>query len=102
LEPATEHILIVDSARMGEAPGAVRFFKADEVETKKELTGLTTHESDLLKILELARMTGHHIPPITFMGIEPASTENRMGLSAIIEQRLAEYVTKAIARCLAA
>ena len=100
LDPATESILIVDSARMGKAPGEYEFFKAEDVETKKDLSGLTTHEGDLLKILELARQTGHHIPPVTFMGIEPESVRNEMGLSETLQRRLPEYAEAAMRRCL--
>ncbi len=100
LEPATERILIVDSARMGKKPGEHEFFKPEDVETKKELTGLTTHEGDLLKILEFARQLKYPIPPITFMGIEPEDIKNEMGLSATLQGRLSEYVQVAIQSCL--
>ena len=100
LERDTEHILIVDSARMGRRPGDFEFFKPEDVETKKELTGLTTHEGDLLKILQFARELRYHIPPITFMGIEPQDTRNEMGLSPALGARLAQYATAAVARCL--
>jgi hydrogenase maturation protease len=86
---------------MGKAPGEYEFFQADDVETKKDLSGLTTHEGDLLKILELARQTGHHIPPITIMGIEPESIKSEMGLSATLQARFTEYAQAAIRRCLA-
>jgi len=101
LDQTAEHILIVDSARMGRKPGAYEFFKAEDVETKKELTGLTTHEGDLLKVLELARQMNYHIPPITFLGIEPQSLKNEMGLSETLQGRLREYADAAIRRCLA-
>jgi hydrogenase maturation protease len=101
LDAGTESILIVDSARMGKAPGDYEFFQAADVETKKELSGLSTHEADLLKILELARRTAHHIPPITFMGIEPEAIKSELGLSATLQARLPEYVRAAVRRCLA-
>lgn len=101
LEPGTESILIVDSARMGRRPGEYEFFRPEDVETKKELSGLTTHEGDLLKILALAREMGYRIPPITFMGIEPQDTRDEMGLSPELLRRLPEYAAQAAARCLA-
>jgi hydrogenase maturation protease len=67
LEAGTEHILIVDSARMGRSPGDFEFFKPEEVESQKQLAGLSTHESDVLKILEFARELKYYIPPITFI-----------------------------------
>jgi hydrogenase maturation protease len=101
LAESTEHILIVDSARMGKKPGEQEFFKPEDVETKKELTGLTTHEGDLLKVLEFARQLKYPIPPITFMGIEPESVKNEMGLSEALQSQLSEYADAAIRRCMA-
>ena len=100
LERPTEHLLIVDSARMGRKPGEFEFFKPEDVETKKELTGLTTHEGDLLKVLEFARRLGYHIPPITFMGIEPEAIKSEMGISQALAKRLPEYAQAAVRRCL--
>jgi len=100
LEKPTEHILIADSARMGKRPGAYAFFKPEDVRTKKKLAGMTTHEGDLLKILEFARQMRYHIPPITFMGIEPQEFKNEIGLSEALARRLPEYARAAIRRCL--
>jgi len=60
----TEAVLVVDAAHLGLAPGDFRFFSPDEVETQKELSGLTTHEGDALKVVELARGAGYPIPPL--------------------------------------
>ena len=102
LEKGTEHILIVDSAKMGRQAGEYEFFRPEDVETKKELSGLSTHEGDLLKVLEFARELKYHIPPITFMGIEPETIKNEMGLSGALQSRLVEYAEAAIRRCLEA
>jgi hydrogenase maturation protease len=100
LDKGTEHILIVDSAKMGKKAGDYEFFRPEDVETKKELAGLSTHEGDLLKILELARMLKYPIPPITLMGIEPETIKAEMGLSPALRSRLDEYAQAAIRRCL--
>ncbi|HAH06944.1 MAG TPA: hypothetical protein DCM05_10525 [Elusimicrobia bacterium] len=98
LDPSVEALLIVDSARMGKKPGEFLFFAPGQVESRKELAGFSTHEGDLLKVLELARATGAHIPPILFMGIEPESLKNEMGLSKTLEDRIPEYAAAAIGR----
>ena len=100
LEAATENILIVDTAKMGRSPGEHVFFRPEDVRTRKALAGVSTHEGDVLKILELARQTGYPIPPIEFMGIEPACIKDEMGLSPEIERRLPEYAQAAIQRLL--
>ena len=98
-ERETESILVVDSARMGKAPGDYAFFKPGEVETRKVLEGISTHEGDLLKVLALAKELGSFIPPLAIMGIEPETIQNGFGLSATLAARLDEYVRAAIARC---
>lgn len=96
-DPDTEAMLVVDSARMGLAAGEHRFFSADDVVTHKTLDGISTHEGDLMKVLELARELGLAIPPITLLGIEPAEIAPEMGLSPTLEQRFEEYVALAVA-----
>jgi hydrogenase maturation protease len=96
LDESTEHVLIVDSARMGLAPGEFRFFGLGEIMTRKELAGFSTHEGDLLKVLELAKAMNYPIPPITFLGIEPETVKNEFGLSETLKRRLPEYVAAAI------
>ena len=95
LDPGTEELLIIDCARMGGRPGDCRFFSLDEVAGHKHLAGFSTHEADLLKILELARETGHPIPPMRFLGIEPETTDPGPSLSPALERRLPDYARAA-------
>ena len=92
----TEAVLVVDAAHLGLAPGDFRFFSPDEVETQKELSGLTTHEGDALKVVELARGVGYPIPPLAVMGIEPCEMGDGMTLSERLEERLPAYAAAAI------
>jgi len=96
LDPATTAILIVDTARMGMAPGACRCFLSDEVLTRKSLPGLSTHEADVLKIVELARDAGQHIPPLAFFGIEPAIIKDEIGVSETLALKIPKYARQAI------
>lgn len=96
-DPDTEDLLVVDSARMGLEAGEYRFFSVDDVVTRKTLDGISTHEGDLMKVLELARELGLAIPPITLLGIEPAEIAPQIGLSSTLEQRFEEYVARAVA-----
>jgi hydrogenase maturation protease len=96
LDADTEAVLVVDAARVELAPGDFRFFSPDEVETQKELTGLTTHEADVLKVLELAREAGYPIPRFAIMGIEPSGMGGGMALSACLAERLPQYAAAAI------
>ncbi len=96
LDADTEAVLIVDAARLGLAPGEFRFFSPDDVETRKELTGLSTHEGDVVKVLALAREAGYAIPRIAVMGIEPCEMGPGTALSACLAGRLRAYAEAAV------
>lgn len=96
LGEGTEAVLIVDSARMGRTQGEFAFFSPDEVVTRKRTAGVSTHEGDLLKVLEFAAALGHPLPPITILGIEPAELLDEPGLSAPLEARFEEYLEAAV------
>lgn len=91
-----EQVLIVDSARMGGAPGEFTFFTPDDVTGRKHTPGFSTHEGDLLKVLEFAASLGEPLAPITILGIEPAEVGNEPGLSAPLAERFDEYVDAAV------
>jgi hydrogenase maturation protease len=96
LNPDTEAVLVVDATRLGVEPGEYRFFSPDEVETKKELAGLSTHEGDALKVVELARGAGYAIPPLAIMGIEPRDMVSGIELSDRLAERVPAYAAAAI------
>jgi hydrogenase maturation protease len=96
-----EQVLVVDSAKMGRAPGEFQFFSPDAVTSRKALSGASTHEGDLMNVLELAASLGEPLAPITIMGIEPAELRSEPGLSPVLASRLEEYVDAAVARILA-
>lgn len=96
VDEQTEAVLIVDSAKMGLEPGEYAFFTPEQVDTRKRLPGVSTHEGDVLKVLELAASLGRPLPPVTFLGVEPADIHNEIGLSPALESRLAEYIEAAV------
>ena len=91
LSESTDKIIIVDSAGLDMEPGEYKFFSHEKVKSLKALSGITTHEGDMVKVLELAGATGYHIPEIIFMGVEPEEIKREVGLSEILESRLPEY-----------
>jgi hydrogenase maturation protease len=92
LVPETSAILIVDCVKMGVEPGEWRLFTPEEVRSIKRVANSTTHEGDLLQIIQLARVTGYTIPPLRILGIQPGSIEPSMELSTTVRERLPEYV----------
>jgi hydrogenase maturation protease len=96
LDAETEALLVIDAAQLGLSPGDYRFFTPDEVATQKRLSGFTTHEGDVLKVLELAREAGYAIPPVAIMGIEPYDMEGGTELSECLAGRVPSYAAAAI------
>jgi hydrogenase maturation protease len=88
----TERIAIVDAVRSGRKPGEFFFFRPEEVESGKDLSNFSTHEGDILKIVEFARQLGYPIPEITVMGIEPGRMEAGEGLSSEVGGEFEKYV----------
>jgi hydrogenase maturation protease len=84
--------VFVDCALMGEDPGTIRRFTADEVVSRKVQTRLSLHEGDLLQILGLARRVGECPGEVVIFGVEPVSVSPGQALSALLESRVDEYL----------
>jgi hydrogenase maturation protease len=98
LSDETEAMVIVDAADIGRAPGESVVFTPDEVESEKELSGFTTHEGDVLKVLGMARRAGYRIPPLAIVGIQPYDMESGPELSECLAERVPAYAQAAIER----
>lgn len=91
----TERVLIVDSARMGMAPGDFAFFTPEQVVSRKESGRIGAHASDLMKVLEFASALGEPLAAVTILGIEPAEIRGDPGLSPELTERFDEYLAAA-------
>jgi len=96
LNKETEKIVLVDAADLGLPPGEFRLFKPEDVASTKEMKRLTTHESDVLAILDLARRLGYVLPPITILGIQPGDLSPRLDLSPALRERFDTYLRVAL------
>jgi len=94
----TDVMLWVDCVRMGCNPGEYRFFTPEQVQSSKLLAQRTTHEGDLLRVLELAKAAGYPIPAIEVMGIEPEQVKQGEPLSVTLKNNFKTYVDEAIRR----
>ena len=84
--------IIIDCCIMGTEPGTIKQFTSDEVKTVKQLTHLSLHEVDIIKVIDLARQLGECPEEIIFFGIEPETVTQQMELSDIFTDRLAQYI----------
>lgn len=96
LKKETEKIVLIDAVDLGLAAGECRLFKPKDVETTKEMQRLTTHEGDIMRILEFGKNLGYPIPPITILGIQPGSLEPVMELSPALQERFDLYLKTAL------
>jgi hydrogenase maturation protease len=92
----TEKIVLVDAVEMGLAPGDWRVFRPEDVQSVKISGRLTTHEGDILKVLELGRRLGTPAPLIVILGIQPGSLGPGLELSPALAQRLDTYISVAL------
>ncbi len=95
-EPDTEKIVVVDAADVGKAPGEAVCFSPDEVDSQKIVGNISTHEGDILKLIELARQIDQHIPPIRIVAIQPKTMAMQDALSPELQSHFDAYVDTVI------
>ncbi len=83
--------VIIDCALMQTAPGTIKRFTPEQVQSVKKLTHRSLHEADILKVIDLAGQLGQCPDEIVFFGIEPQALELREKLSPALNDRLDEY-----------
>ncbi len=94
---STEKIILVDCALIGKKPGEHLLFPYDSIQTQKEVGNISTHEGDIVKLVELAKELDYPIPELQILAIEPESLDMDMKLSECLESKLKLYVDAAIA-----
>lgn len=94
-DEATDRIVFVDSVRMTRAAGEWAVFTPDDVETQKDVGRLTTHEGDVLRVIEVGRRAGLPVPSITILGIQPERVEPGLELSDTLAARFDQYLAAA-------
>jgi len=87
-----ESAIIVDAVDFGGAPGETRRFTPEDASTMKVCPGVSTHESDLLKILKLSDNLGECPETVIIYAIQPSNVSPSMELSQSIKTKLPEIV----------
>ena len=85
-------VILIDCAKMGLAPGQLRRFTPADVNTVKQMTHLSLHEVDILRVIELAEMIGQSPDEIVIFGIQPETIEPQMALTETLQRRVPEYL----------
>jgi hydrogenase maturation protease len=85
--------IIIDCAYMEMEPGAIKKFRPDEVKTIKKLAHLSLHETDIIKVINLAKMLGQYPKQLVIFGIEPHTIESQPALSNTLNAKINDYLT---------
>jgi len=91
-----EKVIVIDAVQGGCEPGSIYRFTPDDVETPYE-HATSLHQVGLLETLAIARQLGCTPREVIILGVEPASLEYGLGLSA----QVAAAVPRAIDMVLA-
>jgi hydrogenase maturation protease len=84
--------IILDCAKMGEKPGTIKRFTADEVVSVKHLAHFSLHEIDILQVLNLSKQLGECPDEVVFFGIEPESLSPGQNLSKTLSAKIDVYI----------
>ncbi len=87
-----ERVIIVDAVDAGEEPGTILRFTPQEVASDTQALPLSLHQTEILKVLELATYLGRPLPPITIYGIQPQAMDWSTELSPALQARLSKLV----------
>jgi len=92
----TEKIVIVDSAFMGQEPGTVMVFSPDQIQTRNKYQPISTHEGDILNLINLGKMLNLPIPKIKIVAVEPEQVDAGDELSARLKGKMDEVIQEVI------
>ncbi len=86
-----DHILIVDAVHGDGVPGSVYRIPFDQL-PRDGSAAMSLHQLSLVEGVEMMRLAGQHLPPITILGIEPAEVGPSANLSEPLQQKFSSIV----------
>ena len=92
LAKISDTAIIVDAVDFGGAVAETRCFSLEDIKSIKQSPGLSSHECDLLKMIELSKKLGECPKTIMVFAIQPASMTPSMKLSPPLKMKLPEFV----------
>lgn len=90
-------LVVVDAARLGEAPGAVRCFEDAEMDRYLGRAQLSVHEVGMSDLMDMARLSDSLPRRRALIGIEPAILDWGDRPTAAVEPAVAEAAALAVA-----
>ena len=90
--PGLQRLILIDAARMEQAPGTWRRFTAEEVKLIASETIVSLHQADLSYGLALAQALDILPEEVLFYGIEPECLQEGLELSPSVRASLPQMV----------
>lgn len=87
-----EHLIVIDAADFGEAPGTVRCVSRDEAVLRRSEAALSFHQAGLAEVLELAERLGMAPRNVHLFVVQPARLGPGQGLSVEVQVGLEELL----------
>ncbi len=91
-----ERVIIIDATDIGEEPGVIVRFTPEEVTSEDQGLPLSLHQTEVLKVLELATYLGRSSPPIVIYGVQPQSMEWSTELSPALRATLPKLLASVL------
>jgi len=85
LVPTGAHVVVVDAATGGGAPGSLYAFGLDDLSVER---GVSLHETSLPEAFALAQLGGAAFGNVVVLGVEPAVVDVGTELSPTLEKKL--------------
>ena len=92
LAKISDTAVIVDAVDFGGSVAETRCFSLEDIKSIKQSPGLSSHECDLLKMIELSKKLGECPKTVLIFAIQPASMTPSMKLSSPLKMKLPEFV----------
>jgi len=87
-----ERVIIIDAVEAGAEPGTIFRFTPEEVTSETSALPLSLHQTEVLKVLQLAAFVGRPLPRIIIYGIQPEVMDWSTELSSALRASLAKLV----------
>lgn len=84
-------VILIDSAKMGRAPGTVVRFSIDDATFRKVNEAISLHGFSFADVYHMARNLGA-VADCTFIGIEPGTVAFNHGLSPVVEASMPQIM----------
>lgn len=87
-----EKLIVVDCALMGQTAGSIRSFSLKDIDTIKVTDQFSFHDTDLIRIIELAQRLHQCPEEIVIFGVEPETLAYQQELSPVLSTRTPDYL----------